>query len=82
MTMQAILSSAVALLASLSVFSQIEMSYFNRFYFGKPGHRYPYPYRTAHDADLALYGRCALTFFITLSLTYGLQQLLTRHRYR
>lgn len=78
MTMQAVFSAAAALVVSACVFSQIEMGYFNRFYFGPPGERYPYPFRTAHDADWALYSRCALAFFLTFSLALGLQRFLIR----
>jgi hypothetical protein len=65
---------AVAFLSAMWVFVQIEMGYFNRFYFA-PHKAYPYPYHDAHSAQMALYRDCGFTLLGVSVVLFAVQRM-------
>jgi hypothetical protein len=72
---QGAIAFAIALLSAVLVFVQIEMGYFNRFYFA-PHKAYPYPHPDTHSAHMALYRDCGLTLLGVFVVLFAVQRLL------
>jgi hypothetical protein len=78
--MQATIAFTVALLSAVFVFVQIEMEYFNHYYFA-PHKAYPYPYPTEWSARIAMCRDCGVTFLVVFAILYAVQRrfIATRH---
>jgi hypothetical protein len=71
---QAATAFAVAFLATVCVFIQIEWGYFQRFYFD-PHKAYPYPHPDAHAAQMALYQDCGFTLMGVFVVSFAMQRI-------
>jgi hypothetical protein len=71
---QAAIAFVIAFLSTVWVFVEIEMGYFQRFYFG-PHKAYPYPYPDEHSAQMALYWDCGLTLLVVFAVLFAIQRI-------